>query len=180
MSSPCSGSSELTVRVVNSRKAQGKVHQFYEFTVRWLSVLKLSPPWDNSEELSVSMLLAHTFTGEGGGGAELMKKKNYFLQFLEIKSILCWVPTWVWLLYYHMKNFSRAKWTSFRAWNALNNLLRYSGPCFFVIFIESKTFQIKLKMVWRENWKHGLMVMTNSGTHIISLFYWFVTSSREL
>ena len=66
MSSPCSGSSELTVWVVNSRKAQSKLTLWGNFASSlWpTECTQMSPPWDNSGELSVSGVLAHTFTGK--------------------------------------------------------------------------------------------------------------------
>ena len=44
MSSPCSGGSELFMRVGNSRKAHS-VGSSCEFTVSWLSVVKMSLSW---------------------------------------------------------------------------------------------------------------------------------------
>ena len=52
MSPPCTGNSELTVSYKHNLSSS------CEFTVSWLSVLKMRPPLDNSVELSVNMVLA--------------------------------------------------------------------------------------------------------------------------
>ena len=78
MSSPCNGSSELTVsrKLMESLQQARSVSSSCEFTVRKLSVLKMSPPLYNSDELSVSMMLAHTFTG-----------MIYFIHFFHLISV---------------------------------------------------------------------------------------------
>ena len=67
MSSPCSCSSAPTVWVANLRTAHSKLkvraHLVSLLWANWVSS-KYSPPWDNSGELSVSMVLSHTFTGK--------------------------------------------------------------------------------------------------------------------
>ena len=45
----------------SSQQAHGKSSSC-EFTVSYLSVHKMSSPWDSSGEVSMSMVLAHTFT----------------------------------------------------------------------------------------------------------------------
>ena len=62
MSSPSSGSSELTVRVANSRKAHRKLtvwaHVLSSLWADWVSC-KWAQPWDNSGELSEYGVSSH-------------------------------------------------------------------------------------------------------------------------
>ena len=56
----CKSHSDLGQAV---REINRSVSSSCEFTVNYLSVLKMNTPLDNSGELSVSIVLAHTFTG---------------------------------------------------------------------------------------------------------------------
>ena len=63
MSSPCSGSNELSMRVANSQKAHS-VSSSCEFSVSWVS-----SKWACREIIQMSIVLAHTFTGLSFGVA---------------------------------------------------------------------------------------------------------------
>ena len=58
--SPCSGSSELTVRVANSRKAHSNliVSSSSEYIVSYINVLKVSSLWPMSGDPSVTFMRA--------------------------------------------------------------------------------------------------------------------------